>query len=304
MDTTLKHHIVDLESCGPVSIFMQGDEKRLKEGVVFLTVHDVGSTYQSWVTFTKDPSMEDIRRSSVFLHVAVPGQEPRAQDLPKDFTFPTMAQLGVGLVTVLDQLRVKRVIGLGDGAGANIITRFGMMHPSRVHGIVTINNVVTASTGRFLERLKEKMDKKDKEISINEKNVNKFADAYKKRTEILTELNTRIKNDFLLMAGMKSKYVVDTETIHREMVPGLCSMIKVEDVSEPLSESPWKVAEAVLLFCQGMSLLPTVARRMSQSTPSTCQESHRQPKALGEYQSKTITRSFEDDEMPAPSLSF
>ena len=34
------------------------------------------------------------------------------------------------------------------------------------------------------------------------------------------------------------------------MNPGLCSMIKVEDVSEPLTETPARVSEAVLLFCQ------------------------------------------------------
>ena len=76
---------------------------------------------------------------SVFLHVVIPGQEPGAKDLPKDFSFPTMHQLGIGLVTILDQLRISRsliasrncqklssssVVGLGDGAGANIITRY------------------------------------------------------------------------------------------------------------------------------------------------------------------------------------
>ena len=58
---------------------MQGDERKLKDGVVFLTVHDVGATYQvldlvaafdsfffdiicqNWVTFLKDESMADIR---------------------------------------------------------------------------------------------------------------------------------------------------------------------------------------------------------------------------------------------------
>ena len=75
---------------------------------------------------------------SVFLHVVIPGQEPGAKDLPKDFNFPTMHQLGIGLVTILDQLRIARssiasktrqklsspsIVGLGNGAGANIITR-------------------------------------------------------------------------------------------------------------------------------------------------------------------------------------
>ena len=39
--------------------------------------------------------------------------------------------LGEDLITVLDQLRIKYCIGIGDGAGANIITRFGMMHVTR-----------------------------------------------------------------------------------------------------------------------------------------------------------------------------
>ena len=121
---------------------------------------------------------------SVFLHVVIPGQEPGAKDLPKDFSFPTMHQLGIGLVTILDQLRIARsliasgncqklssssVVGLGDGAGANIITRyyhtatessreknsrFAMMHPTRVHGIVTVNNTASESLGRFTDRLK------------------------------------------------------------------------------------------------------------------------------------------------------
>ena len=42
--------------------------------------------------------------------------------------FAIRPQVGEDLVTVLDQLRIKHVIGLGDGAGANIMARFAMMH--------------------------------------------------------------------------------------------------------------------------------------------------------------------------------
>ena len=35
-----------------------------------------------------------------------------------------MQNLGEDLVTVLDQLRIKYCIGIGDGAGSNIIVRF------------------------------------------------------------------------------------------------------------------------------------------------------------------------------------
>ena len=43
-----------------------------------------------------------------------------------------------------------------------------MFHPSRVHGIVTINNIVSASLGRFVE--KWKMVKTDAGVGrLNEK---------------------------------------------------------------------------------------------------------------------------------------
>jgi len=306
METALRKYVLDLESCGPTEVFMEGEEKLLKEGMVFLTVHDVGSSFQTIVNFSHTSAMEEIRQKSVFLHVSVPGQEPQAKDLPKDFAFPTMAQLGVALVTILDQLRVHRVVGIGDGAGANVITRFAMMHPSRCHGIITINNTATTSHD-FMERLKEKMNRKHKETSLNERNVTMFSEAFKKRKEILSELNTRIKSDMLLMAGTKSKYVTDTETIHRDLTPGLCSMIKVEDVVDPLQEAPWKVAEALLLFCQGMSLLPTVARRMSMSRQETAPsiDTSQRASCQSDCRQESGKRTFErqESEMSA-ELSF
>ena len=61
METALKHQIITLEDCGPVSVFMQvsikvpglrpstqGDERRLRDGVVFLTVHDIGNNHRSF----------------------------------------------------------------------------------------------------------------------------------------------------------------------------------------------------------------------------------------------------------------
>ena len=33
-------------------------------------------------------------------------------------------------------------------------SRFAMMHPTRVHGIVTVNNTASESLGRFTDRLK------------------------------------------------------------------------------------------------------------------------------------------------------
>ena len=59
-----------------------------------------GSLRIGWSNFEVAPRC-------VFLHVALPGQQPGAEDFPADFVFPTMGQIGLNLVTVLDHFRVK-----------------------------------------------------------------------------------------------------------------------------------------------------------------------------------------------------
>ena len=55
-------------------------------------------------------------------------------------------------MNVMDNLRVKMVIGLGDGAGANIFARFAAMHAPRCLGIVLINPTPAVAT--FMEKFK------------------------------------------------------------------------------------------------------------------------------------------------------
>ena len=71
-----------------------------------------------------------------------------------DFQFPTIQSLAEDLVTVLNQLGVTYCIGLGDGAGANIILRYGLIHESRCLGVILLNP--TANKGTMLEILKQK----------------------------------------------------------------------------------------------------------------------------------------------------
>jgi len=281
----------------------------LREGVVFLTLHDVGSSYKSWLDFSSHPGMEDIRRRCVFLHVALPGQQPGAEDFPAEFVFPTMGQIGLNLVIVLDHFRVKMVVGLGDGAGANILTRFAMSHPSRIHGLIAVNPT-SSKASPALGMIKEAISGQDSGKQLNAKNVAKFSEAYKKRTDILPELK-RIKCDVLLLAGMKSKNIADTEALHRDIAAGMCSIIKVEKVAEPVSETPEKTAEALLLFCQGMGLLPTLGRRLSRTDSQG--EARRGSMSMMEYDTPNIRRlslsaeamgkqeeEEEEDELPSP----
>ena len=63
---------------------------------------------------------------STFLHVVLPGQEEGAEDLGEGAKYPSMQDLGEDLDSVLDQLKlnIQFVVGLGEGAGANILARW------------------------------------------------------------------------------------------------------------------------------------------------------------------------------------
>ena len=67
-----------------------------------------------------------------------------------------------------------------------------------------------------------------------------------------TYLNLIIYTSFetLLISGMKSKAVKESEEIHKEVKPGLCSLIKLDDIEDVLEEAPEKLADSVILFCQ------------------------------------------------------
>jgi len=149
---------------GRFKVHIQGDLKHCQ--FIILTVHDLGCNHSMWTNFLSNPAMEDINRRGAFIHVDVPGQEDESPDLPSDYTFPSMQSLGEDLVCILDQLDVKQVVGVGEGAGANIIARFAMAQPDRVLGCVLIH--CTGTTAGVMESLKDKvMNWKLEQIGMN-----------------------------------------------------------------------------------------------------------------------------------------
>jgi len=293
----MQHHVVPLEGCGSVSVYVQGDLEKLRESYVFLTVHDIGENHQSWVNFSMDPVMSEITGRVLYLHVDLPGQEPGAKDLATDFNYPTMQELGTHLVTVLDQLRVTRVVGIGNGAGGNVIARFAMMHPGRCHGVILLNTTAATSAAgaAVMKQIKDKVMGSGKSANtvnakaINVRNVERFAEAYNRRSEFLSALNDKIKCDVLMVAGAKNKISQEADAMHQMMKPGMCSLLKMEDVSMPLEESLEKTAEAILLFCQGLGLLPTCTRKNSRSGSIVGKEGGRRM-SMEQYDTPNIRR--------------
>jgi len=262
--TNLSKYVVELEKCGPVEIFVEGDLDKLKgSSSVFLTIHDVGTSYESWVKFTQHEDMKEVKDRSLFLHLSLPGQKLNDEDLAEEFVFPDIHTLGMSLVTVLDQLRINRVIVLGSGAGANIGCRFAMNHPTRVHGVVLMNCNPEKGDSSILNKLKGRKASRDEDSKQNVRNVAKFEESYKKRDEITSLLATKMKAETLLMVGAKNKNVKGSEEIHKQVKAGICSIIKIEEVDNVLEEAEEKAADAIILFCQGVCLLPTVQRKIS-----------------------------------------
>ena len=91
-DTKLSKRVISLEEVGPVSVYIQGDLDRCRQQAVFLTVHHVGCDHTSLVSWVSSHHMKEVRDRAVFLHVSLPGQEEGSEELPRDFTFPSMAK--------------------------------------------------------------------------------------------------------------------------------------------------------------------------------------------------------------------
>lgn len=138
------HHIVPVPDVGDVNVYVQGPIDKIRP--VIVTVHDLGCSHKTVKWFVDHECMTGLRSRATFIHVDVPGQEENAEDVKE---FPSMEALGKGIGTILENFKVESAIGLGEGAGANILARFGLEHPSKCLGLCLIH--CTSTTAGFME---------------------------------------------------------------------------------------------------------------------------------------------------------
>jgi protein NDRG1 len=286
-----RKYSVNTDKSGEIIVTVQGDLTQQDKRAVFLTVHDLGCNHASFQEFVNSPCMMEIKERSCFIHVDVPGHADNAPALPDSFQFPSLQTLGEDLVTVLDYLHVKYVIGLGEGAGANVLARFGLAHPSRTLGLILIN--CTGSAASVLDTFKTKFiswkgsevqqsaedfllyhkfghqmtgDNPDKEKivtefqqrlhgTLNNKNIKLYVKAFMTRKDLPLKA---CKVDILLITGMLSPYASVVEKLHRDCDKEKVTMLKIERAGDVLADTPAKVAQTILLFCKGQGLLTSV----------------------------------------------
>lgn len=243
----MEHREISAPRAGKFNVHIEGDLKH--KHFIILTVHDLGCNHTMWKSFLQHPSMAEINKRAAYIHVDVPGQEDNAPDLPADYNFPSMQSLGEDLVCILDQLDIKQVVGIGEGAGANIVARFAMAQPTRVLGVCLIH--CTGTTAGIMEGLKDKLigwklehlgmnptaeaylmmhrfgsfekakdqDELNKAINsfqqslrknINAQNLKRFVKSFMKRTNI-AEQTGKMKCPVLLVTGALASF---NHTVH------------------------------------------------------------------------------------------
>ncbi|XP_043213998.1 protein NDRG3-like isoform X3 [Amphibalanus amphitrite] len=127
-------------SRGSICVAIQGDLHK----PTIVTYHDLGLNYvANFQSFMNYPDMKIMAESFSFVHINAPGQEPGAKTLPEGYVYPSCEELAEQVREVIEKLQLKRCVGLGVGAGGNILSRLCLAHPELMECLVLINAVCT-----------------------------------------------------------------------------------------------------------------------------------------------------------------
>ncbi|KAK2169828.1 hypothetical protein NP493_1173g00006 [Ridgeia piscesae] len=217
--------------------------------------------------FVNYPQMMQIRDRTLWVHVQIPGQAREAPDLPSEYTFPSMNQVGEDLIHVLDELKIKQVVCFGEGAGAHILGWFAIAHVDRVMGVCLIHCIGT-TTG-FMESVKDKM------ISwkFNTIGMNPSAEAYLvlHRFGSVFQLNKAKDKDQVKAAIENYQSVLRTSTNTKNLKKFVESFLKRSNLSDRVK----KLTCPVLLVAGQKSVFNQTTKSFHQSLVKQCADKGR-----------------------------
>ncbi|XP_051529121.1 protein NDRG3a isoform X2 [Myxocyprinus asiaticus] len=280
---------------GVLHVTMKGSPKGNRP--VILTYHDIGLNHKScFNTLFNFEEMMEITHHFAVVHVDAPGQQEAAPPFPTGYQYPTMDELAEMLPSVLTQLKVNSVIGIGVGAGAYILSRFALIHPSMVEGLVLINvdpcaegwmdwaaSKITGWTSNLVDIVMahhfstEELTENQELIQtyrlhiaqdINQDNLALFCGSYNARHDLGIErpvagLNENTVNTLIcpamLVVGDTSPAVEAVVECNSRLNPVKTTLLKMADCGGlPQVVQPGKLAEAFKYFVQGMGYIPHV----------------------------------------------
>ena len=129
-------------SRGNIHVSVQGTRGK----PAFVTFHDIGQNHTSaFLGFFNFHQVRPLLEHFCVYHIDAPGQEEGSPQLAPEFIYPSMVELAELVGEVVDHFGLKSFIGFGNGAGANVLSRYALKHPERVEGLILVNCVSTTA---------------------------------------------------------------------------------------------------------------------------------------------------------------
>uniref|UniRef100_A0A8D3C1K7 Protein NDRG3 n=1 Tax=Scophthalmus maximus TaxID=52904 RepID=A0A8D3C1K7_SCOMX len=243
-----------------------------------LTYHDIGLNHKScFNSLFNYEDMQEVTQHFSVLHVDAPGQQENAPIFPTGYQYPTMDELAAMLPSVLTQLQVKSVIGIGVGAGAYVLTKLALNQPGLVEGLVLIN--IDPCAKGWVDWAASKLSGWTSNMVDIIMGHHFSTDELTENKEIIQTYRLHISQDIpqdnlAMFYGSYDGYSVclcvslQVECNSR-LNPTKTTLLKVSVYLGPCL-SPGKLAEAFKYFVQGMGYIPHVVLKhlSSQSVPT------------------------------------
>ncbi|XP_035280429.1 protein NDRG2 [Anguilla anguilla] len=250
-----------------------------------LTFHDVGLEHKScFSTLFKFEEMQEIVKGFTVIHIDAPGQEEGAAAYPLGYQYASLEQLADMIPAVLQYFNARTVIGVGVGAGANILSNFSLNNPDLVEGLVLINidahargwmdwaaHKLTTLTSSITEQILSHLFSQE-ELSANTElvqchreriskapnlyNMELFWKSYNSRRDLNMDRSSTLKCPVMLVVGDQAPHEEAAVECNSKLDPTTTSFLKMADGGGlPQLTQPSKLTEAFKYFIQGMGYM-------------------------------------------------
>lgn len=286
---------------GVVSVGAVGSHRSGRPAV--LCVPDVGHTAEScFAALFAHEEMSELSRNFLRLQMEPPGMQSGAPPFPNGYQYPSLEQLSETIPYVLQHYSVKSIIGMGVGAGAFILAKFGLCHPDAVEGLVLINidpnakgwmdwaahklsGLTSSTTELILGHLFTQEELAAAAPPVPEvrehlqscPNVGLYWAMYNSRGDLGLQRNgaVTLRCPVLLVVGDNSPHEDAVVECNAKLDPTQTSFLKMADGGgQPQLRQPAKLTEAFKYFVQGMGYMPSSAMtRLSRSRTASVSSS-------------------------------